>query len=111
PYSYTFSNAGGMFADSNDYRSLIYVPEENDPNVVYGPDFDLDAFNDFIESEGLERGGITGRNSRAADWWVKFDARIEQELPGFMPGHKASAFLVIENLGNLINDDWGVMKQ
>ena len=111
PYSYTYTNSASMFEDANDYRSLIYVPEENDPLVVYGADFDQAAFNQLIADEGLARGEILKRNSQSADWWVKFDARIEQELPGFMEGHKASAFLVIENLGNLLNDDWGVMKQ
>ena len=28
-----------------------------------------------------------------------------------MEGHKASAFFVIENLGNMINDDWGVLYE
>jgi outer membrane receptor for ferrienterochelin and colicin len=111
PFSYTYSNSSSMFEDANDFRSLIYVPEENDNRVVYGSNFDLAAFNEFIESEGLVRGQIAKRNSQSADWWVKFDARVEQQLPGFMDGHKASAFIVIENLGNLLNDDWGVMKQ
>ncbi len=111
PISYTYTDSSDMWPDSNDFRSLIYVPEENDANVVYGPDFDLAAFNQFIEDEGLSRGSIMGRNSVQADWWVKFDMRVEQELPGFMEGHKASAFIVVENLGNLLNDDWGVFKQ
>ncbi|WP_299080147.1 TonB-dependent receptor [uncultured Paraglaciecola sp.] len=110
PYSYVYSDAR-MFEDSNSFRSLIYVPTESDSKVVYGPDFDLEAFNALIEAEDLTRGEIAGRNSRASDWWVKFDARVEQELPGFMEGHKASAFLVIKNLGNMLNDDWGVLKQ
>ncbi|GAA6183594.1 TonB-dependent receptor [Aliiglaciecola sp. NS0011-25] len=111
PISYTYSNSSSMFADSNDYRSLIYVPLENDDSVVYGDDFDLAAFNDFIASEGLSRGGIMGRNSVKADWWVKFDVRVEQELPAFYEDHKASAFVVIENLGNMLNDDWGIFRE
>ncbi|KXI29260.1 TonB-dependent receptor [Paraglaciecola hydrolytica] len=120
PISYTYNNEA-MFRDSNDYRSLIYVPLENDPNVVYeaytDPDtgvvtpFDLDGFNKLIDDEGLTRGSIMGRNSSSADWWVKFDVRVEQELPAFFEGHKASAFFVVENLGNLLNDDWGVFRQ
>lgn len=112
PMSYTYSNLSTRtINDVNGFRHLIYVPEVNDPNVVYGPDFDLDAFNDFIEAEGLTRGQIMDRNSVNADWWVKFDLRVEQEFRGFYEGHKGSAFFVIENLGNLLNDDWGVMKQ
>ena len=37
--------------------------------------------------------------------------RLEQQLPGFTKGSKASAFLVIDNLTNLLNDDWGILRQ
>ncbi|MDY6889942.1 MAG: hypothetical protein SVV88_20230, partial [Pseudomonadota bacterium] len=30
---------------------------------------------------------------------------------GFMDGHKGEAFFVIDNLTNLLNDDWGVLKK
>jgi hypothetical protein len=110
PISYTYNNQK-MFRDSNDYRSLIYVPLENDPKVVYAEGFDLAGFNKLIEDEGLTRGAIMDRNSSSADWWVKFDVRVEQQLPSFFEGHKASAFFVVENLGNLLNDDWGVFRQ
>lgn len=92
-------------------RQLIYVPEIDDPNVIYGNDFDLDAFNAFIASEGLKRGRIMNRNSVNGDWWTKFDLRVSQELPGFSKDHRSSAFLVLENVGNFLNDDWGVLKQ
>ena len=91
-------------------RQLLYVPLENDPKVIYGADFDQQAFNDFIASEGLTRGQIMQRNELDGSWWTKFDLRIEQQLPGFREGDRASAFLVIENFGNMLNDDWGVLK-
>ena len=28
-----------------------------------------------------------------------------------MLGHKASAFLAVENFGNMLNDEWGVLKE
>jgi hypothetical protein len=33
--------------------------------------------------------------------------RLQQELPGVMEGHKSFLFLDIENVGNLLNSDWG----
>ena len=74
PYSYTFDSSDSVanwpdyaeesFGDSNwnGSRQLLYIPAENDPNVVYGPDFDQAAFNSFIASEGLSRGAIQKRN-------------------------------------------------
>jgi hypothetical protein len=110
-YSYSFSsNSRGLGFNDAD-RQLLYVPAENDPNVVYGAGFDQQAFNDFIKAEGLTRGQIMDRNELEGKWWAKFDVRVEQEFMGFMPGHKGSAFLVIKNFGNLLNDEWGVLKE
>lgn len=112
--SYTFSDDIDAYYGDDDTgggRQLLYVPTANDANVVYGDGFDLDAFNAFIASEGLSRGKIAGRNATNGDWWTKVDVRISQELPAFAEGHRASAFFVIENLGNLLNDDWGVLRQ
>ncbi|MBQ4857663.1 TonB-dependent receptor [Pseudoalteromonas sp. MMG007] len=121
PYSYTFddsdyedSDGNITFGDKNwnGSRQLLYVPLENDPNVVYNMSADeINAFNDFISSNGLERGEITGRNAENSDWFVKFNFKVTQELPGFMEGHKGEAFFVIDNLTNLLNDDWGVLKK
>ncbi|MEM5511508.1 TonB-dependent receptor [Pseudoalteromonas sp. AS84] len=116
PYSYVYNNSDNTFGDTNNYgfgsRQLLYVPLENDPNVVYDMSAaEINEFNDFIASEGLERGEIAGRNSQNADWFVKFNFKLTQELPGFMEGHKGEAFFVIDNLTNLLNDDWGVLKK
>jgi len=113
PYSYTFDSSDRGFGDSNwnGSRQLLYVPTENDANVVYGPDFDKAAFDSFVASEGLARGAIQERNAHNADWWTTFDLKFTQEIPGFMEDHKGSAFLVIKNIGNMLNDDWGVMSK
>lgn len=117
PYSYVFDGEDrgeAIFGDSVGFvdRHLLYVPTGlDDPNVVFDPDFDSDAFFAFVDSEGLARGGIAGRNSLKSDWWIKFDVRAEQELPGFRADHKASVFAVIENFGNFLNDDWGVQYE
>jgi hypothetical protein len=39
------------------------------------------------------------------------DFRAEMGFPGFAEEHQASVFLVIDNLTNLLNDDWGVLYQ
>ena len=118
PFSYTMSD--GPFGDiAYQGRSLLYVPTGlDDPNFAVGTDsdgnpFETGAFFDFLEESGLSKyaGGIAPRNEFNSKWWTKVDLRVEQELPGFMDGHKASAFFVIENLGNMLNDDWGVLYE
>lgn len=119
PYSYTFG--GNIAGDTITGRQLLYVPTgSDDPNVVWGgvtdrngnyTPFDQAAFFKLVDAEGLTRGQIVDRNHNYSDWWTKFDLRITQELPGFVQGHKAKAFFVIDNLTNLLNDDWGVMYE
>ncbi|WP_404343202.1 carboxypeptidase regulatory-like domain-containing protein [Pseudoalteromonas mariniglutinosa] len=120
PYSFTYKSnrdtgAGDIqFGDrnSNGARQLLYVPLADDPNVVYDMSADeINEFNDFIASEGLQRGEIAGRNAQNSDWFVKFNFKITQEVPGFMDGHKGEAFFVIDNLTNMLNDDWGVLRK
>lgn len=113
PYTYAFTDRTSGLGFNDADRQLLYIPQENDALVEYGEGFDLAAFNAWIQAEGLEgyRGKIIGRNVLDSDWWVKFDLRVEQELPGFYKDHKASAYFVMENVGNFINDDWGVLKQ
>ncbi len=112
PYAYTF-DSGFMFGDSVGFisRSLLYVPTGvDDANVVFGDDFDKEAFFAFVDDENLSS-GIMDRNELNSHWWTKFDVKLEQELPGFGPDQYASAYLVVENLGNLLNDEWGVMRE
>ncbi len=110
PYTYSFNRSSKGFGFNDVSRQLLYVPTENDALVEYadGVQAELDA---FIKAEGLSRGRIMSRNELDGSWWTKFDVRVEQQIPGFIDGHKTSAYLVIENFGNMLNDDWGVLKQ
>ncbi len=112
PYSYTFSKTDSEFGDSNwsGSRQLLYVPIEGD-GTTYAPGFDKAAFDAFVESEGLTRGEIQGRNEHNAGWWTTFDVKVTQEIPGFLEDHKGNAYITVKNVGNLLNDDWGVMSK
>ncbi|MDT0593434.1 TonB-dependent receptor [Glaciecola petra] len=119
PISYTMDqgNARDGFEDAFpwdtvDRRQLLYVPVgDGSDGVTFTDAADEAAFFAWADAQGFERGENTSRNSRNADWWIKTDVRISQELPGFMEGHRASAFLVIENFTNLLNDEWGDYRQ
>lgn len=121
PYSFTFIDGGGYFdygftsfGDTIDDRHLLYIPTgADDPKVVFDPGFATTEFFAYLEENDLTQyaGGIAPRNSNHSDWWSKVDIRFEQEIPAFAEGHKMSAYFVIKNLGNLINDSWGVMNQ
>jgi hypothetical protein len=126
PYSFNFDTAIfdperdrnvtiNPFGDERFFedRVLLYVPEVNDPNVVFADGFDLASFNQFIADNGLEgyRGRALPRNTQTGDWWTRVDLRISQEIPGFLEDHRGEVFFVVQNLGNLLNDDWGTLRQ
>jgi len=126
PYSHTItgSNVNG---EANSYasrnRMLLYVPTADasgmvtatsDARVTYGSGFDFAGFNNYLQESGLIKyaGQAAPRNSSKSPDVTKFDLRIAQELPAFFPnGARLEAYLDIENLGNLLNDEWGVIQQ
>lgn len=112
PFSYVFSrDDGDVFGDERDNRHLLYVPTgSDDPNVIFDPNFDQDAFWAFVKKQGL-KSGTQRRNNQQSGWWTHVDLRVEQEFPGFFANDRFSAFFVIKNFCNLINDNWCVLKE
>jgi hypothetical protein len=136
-FSFTYGAGTGVFGDPRQgarQRALFYVP---DGDVIYEalctagdvtadplacPDTtaisaarsaqfaaDVDA---FVQRHGLEkyRGKIVPRNSHASPWTSILDLRLQQELPirGRLRG---AVTLDVENLANLIDDEWGRVSQ
>lgn len=117
PYSYVFVNdANGDGRTAND---LFYVPR-GPGDVLFGTlsntgAFAADAameksFFDWLAANpdlAKYAGSTPGANSFRSGWINTFDVRISQQLPGFMKGHKSEIWLDIQNIGNMINKDWG----
>lgn len=116
PYSYTIGENNAFDPVFGNRRQLAYIPNgANDP--VISPLSDAAAVAqliNFIEgSDDLReyRGQIVDRNSENDPWRSRFDIRLAQELPGLRASDRTEAFIVIRNVGNLLNDEWGVMKE
>jgi hypothetical protein len=121
PFSYTMNSRSGnhlsgtfdLFLRGDNY--LLYVPTGmTDPNVdLTGLGADTQAFFDYLDSTGLSAyaGGFAPRNAFEGGWWTKVDLRIEQEFPGLREGHRTNAFVVIDNFTNLLNDEWGILRE
>ncbi|MEM1403119.1 MAG: TonB-dependent receptor [Pseudomonadota bacterium] len=65
-------------------------------------------FLDFEENV-LPIGGK--RNGEEGSSFGKIDMRISQEIPGFSKDHRGQAFFVVDNLTNLLNDEWGIFRE
>ena len=129
PYSYTFNEnnncvfvvGGGRCAIESrvdDAGHLLYVPTgPNDPlfsSASFGGNAATQQqFFDYINSSELKqyKGGIAPANEDNSRWTTIVDMRFQQEFPGVFDGHKTTFFMDVENLGNLINDDWGRIER
>ena len=95
-----------FWADNATRISLIGFANSGAP---YSDTFDGETDYGFFNQFGaLPNDGE--RNQENAGWWGKVDARFEQEFPGVMPGHKAAGYVIIDNLTNLISDEWGILE-
>jgi hypothetical protein len=122
-YSYTFadqasgSNRSAVFGvTGSTSRFLPYIPDVSsptaDPNVIYAPGFDFAGFKNFIENSELDdyQGEIAPKNIAKTPWVHKLDLSLRQEVP-FVLGGKIELLADVENVLNLINSDWGAIRQ
>lgn len=102
----------GMYSQS---AYLPYIPSgADDPNVDWDNSISWDEVKMLLDNAGVSYGGegyILDRNSHNQPWVTSLDLSIQQEVPGFMEGHKGVLYLTIANLANLLNDDWGVERR
>jgi hypothetical protein len=141
PYSYTFGGGTpqavwGDPRQDDRQRQLFYVP---DGDVIFeapcsgadvaggiagcetttsftsantaAADFATDM-DSYIQQQGLEhwRGKIMPRNSHRSPWATILDLRVSQDLPIFRSTRGVLTF-DIENFTNLLNNDWGQLRQ
>ena len=97
-------------------RHLMYIPDgENDPNAFFVSQLDDPAeaaaeTEAFYQWAGQFDSGFIPRNSVNSRWSTRFDLRVDQELPTFIDGTTGRVFLKVYNLGNLLNDKWGLQS-
>ncbi|MEM7220281.1 MAG: TonB-dependent receptor [Pseudomonadota bacterium] len=111
-HRFTFlANWQRMFFGDNRTSVSLYVSGREGPpySIAFNGTIDPYGFTPFLDfRDNVLRPGVS-RNAESGSWWTKADLRIEQEF-GIGPT-KAAAFIVVDNLTNLINDDWGVLKE
>jgi len=103
-------NGGQRFASWDGFSSqLLYVPSgENDPLVTYADGFDTAGFFNYLadNNDCLAAGQIARRHDCTSTWINRLDLHISQEI-AITADQKIEITFDIENIGNLINDDWG----
>ena len=118
-YSYVLGGGAGSFGGTfladfgseadNPGPMLFYVPTGASDPIVTGDAGFLADLDSFIDSEGClaeARGSIIGRNTCETDWVNIVSLHFAQEIR-MSDAATFDVYFNIENLGNLINDDWG----
>jgi hypothetical protein len=112
---------GGVFrnAENSGIRTspfLLYVPNmasaTADPVVQYDSPATFAALQEYVRANKLERfqGSIVPKNFGRSPRFEKLDFSIRQELP-FVFGGKFEVFADFENVLNLINRNWGSLRE
>ena len=111
PYSWVLrKNFGDSSLDGGlDLRAayLPYIPTgADDPAVDFENGMSYDEIVEQLQIAGISTaGGPLGKNSHRGPWVSSLDLRVEQELPGFIDGHKGVIYLDIDNAWALIDKD------
>lgn len=122
-YSYTMADQAAGTARSSVFgvtgrnsAGLLYVPNvaslTADSRVLYAANFDFAGFQNFIQNSELAdfQGQIAPKNIAKTPWVHKLDFSFRQEVP-FVFGGKVELMADVENVLNLINSDWGTIRQ
>ena len=120
-FSYTMAdttaNRSAVFGTvQTNTRYLIYVPNvataTSDPLVQYAPSFDFAGFQKVVQGGVLNKfqGTIAPKNLGRSPRFNKLDISVKQELP-FVFGGKMEVFADVENFLNLLDNDWGSLRQ
>jgi Carboxypeptidase regulatory-like domain len=117
PYSLTMlDNSGGRGTTfgtvGNLGNMLLYVPTVGDTRVSFDTAASATAFESLVTTLGIEkyRGKIASKNSQTSPDVFKIDLHFSQELPAPFGG-KFEIFADIENALNMIDKDWGSVRQ
>ncbi len=111
--SYLMNNVSGAGSASQ----LIYIPTDAELNEMpFADDANKGAFKSFLESDkylSSHRGEYMKRNAIAAPWLNRFNFKVAEEFYFNVAGkkHTLEVSADINNVGNLLNDSWGVYKQ
>ncbi len=122
-FAYTYTNDLNQDGVSLD---LLYIPANsadlnfadivNDGNVEFTAAQQRAAFDKFVNnSKDLKKakGGFVERNSGLMPWNNRFDFRLMQDIFTEIGKDRHTIQITVDilNIGNLINSNWGVLKE
>ncbi|MBI1252612.1 MAG: TonB-dependent receptor plug domain-containing protein [Alphaproteobacteria bacterium] len=124
PSTPTMGTVGGGRSTTfgvNRANQIAYIPNfsgwngtsttlPNDTRVVFDTATTAQRVLNSVRQFNLPQGQIAERGSIENDDIARFDLTFSQELPALRDSHRMLLTFEIQNLGNLINDEWGIIR-
>jgi outer membrane receptor for ferrienterochelin and colicin len=109
-------NRGAQLAYIPDLSGTVTVGASattisSDSRVAFDSANTVTQLQNLVRLFELPQGQIVERGSYENRALNVFDFQFSQELPAFRSGHRSLLTFDIANLGNLINEDWGVVEE
>ena len=127
PTTFTMNGGSGRNATFGVNRGaqLAYLPDlsgavtttaagafiSSDSRVVFDSAASITNLQNQYRRFGLSGGGIAERSSYENREITRFDLQFSQELPTYFKKHRTLLTFDIANVGNLLNDDWGIVEE
>jgi hypothetical protein len=111
---------GNVFGVNRGNNHLLYVPDLSGNGGANGLNYGLVTFADaatrdnfitLVNQFGLDQGKIVPKGFYKNDPINLVDLQVSQELPTFIKGHKFRMVFDIQNVLNLIDNDWGIVEE
>lgn len=112
-HNYSWVYFGDANGDGFTFNDLFYMPTgPADPKVRWGSTTERDNFFAYAASSGLNKyaGSIVPRNAENSPWVSTVDIKFTQVLPIYK-NVKAELYFNLLNIGNLLNDKWGLQSE
>ncbi len=108
PFSLAYN--GDANGDSQSGNDLLYVPKQGENKVRFATAADETLFYQIVDRFGLTQGQTVQACSLRYPWVNTFDLSLKQEvkLPGWK--HKLVVSLDFLNIGNMLNNKWGIIR-
>jgi hypothetical protein len=79
-------------------------------DVFFDSQTSVDTFRNIVRTFGLPTGILPKGVLNNPDV-MRFDFQLSQKVPSPIKGHTVDLTLDVQNIGNLINADWGLVKE
>ncbi|MDP3747622.1 MAG: TonB-dependent receptor [Phenylobacterium sp.] len=114
------SGRSSVFGVNRGNNHLLYVPDMSGNGGASGLDYGLVRFADtatrdnfikLVNQFDLPQNQIVPKGFYENDPIDLVDLHLSQELPSLIKGHKFKIVLDIQNVLNLLNDEWGIVEE